>query len=471
MHKLLRLSGILLGICLFVFVLISWILFFQDTRALLAISNFYPHLRTSLFATQTTFMHYKLNTVPTLIFAIFALSAFFFYFYSLKQTISLRKTIVYSLIFGFIIFFSYPILSTDIFSYIFSDRIATVYHQNVWQVVPLTHNNDPFAIMADWKNTTRVYGGVNQLLYTLPSILGGNNLPFLVVLYKLVSSIFTLGIFYILYLLLKNAEKNKAKLARDMRIILWNPLFLLELFGSGHNDSIMIFFTLLAYLFFNKKRFILSGIALAFAVQVKLIPLLLFIFLFVSLLQKKLYKDTIIFTASFTIVNIFSFWLMGVSPLTFAQRVSYNAGVYWQSLPNLLKHFNIYNNYLFTFIFIIIFCLLIIYQIRAKKNPLLLYAYSLVFYLFFFTAAYWNWYALWILTLIPLLQLSKFRFFIILFSFTSILAYPLLWLSLRYNYQNIVWPIVTYLFIFIFPLVVFILSKKKYFAESTSRLS
>src|SRR4029077_9703094 len=121
-----------------------------------------------------------------------------------------------SLLFGFIIFFSYPTLSSDIFSYIFSDRIATVYHQNVWQVVPLTHDTDPFAIMADWKNTTRVYGEVNQLIYTVPSILGGNNVISLVVLYKLVSSIFTVGIFYILYLLLKTAEKNNAKLARTL---------------------------------------------------------------------------------------------------------------------------------------------------------------------------------------------------------------------------------------------------------------
>jgi len=218
--KIVQLSGIFLALLFLFYVALSWILFFQDTRALLAISNFYPHLRTVLFATQTTLMHYKLNTVPTLLFAIFAIASFFFYFNSLQQNITLRKTVIFSLIFGFIIFFSYPTLSTDIFSYIFSDRIATVYHQNVWQVVPLTHNFDPFAIMADWKNTTRVYGEVNQLIYTLPSMLGGNNVVLLVVLYKFVSSIFTIGIFWILYLLLKSTGENKNKIAKDMRIIL-----------------------------------------------------------------------------------------------------------------------------------------------------------------------------------------------------------------------------------------------------------
>ncbi|HXT83373.1 MAG TPA: hypothetical protein VN704_03430, partial [Verrucomicrobiae bacterium] len=204
-------------------------------------------------------MHYKLNTIPTLLFAIFAIGSFYLYFQSLKQDISLKKTVVYSLIFGLILFISYPILSTDIFSYIFSDRIATVYHQNVWQVVPLTHNFDPFAIMADWKNTTRVYGGVNQLIYNIPSVMGGDNIVFLVFLYKLVSSLFTVGIIWILYLLLKNNEKSRTKIAKGIRIVIWNPLFLLELFGSGHNDSIMIFFTLVSYYFFSKKRFFWAG--------------------------------------------------------------------------------------------------------------------------------------------------------------------------------------------------------------------
>ena len=462
--KLLSSSGVWLLLFFFFYVLLSWILFYQDTRALLAISNFFPYLRTSLFATQTTLMHYKLNTVPTLLFTIFGVGSFYFYFQSLKQTISLRKTIIYSLLFGFVIFLSYPTLSSDIFSYIFSDRIATVYHQNVWLVAPITHNSDPFAIMADWKNTTNVYGEVNHLLYAIPSMLGGNKVILLVVLYKMLSSIFTVGILFVLYLHISPKEK-KEKVARNIRLLFWNPLFLLELFGSGHNDSIMLFFTLLSYYFFNKKNYVVAGIALAFAVQVKLIPILFFVFLLVSLVKKNAYKESALFLISFGFINALSFWLMGVSPFTFAQRVSYNAGVYWQSLPNLLTHINPHSNYLFTSVFLIVFCLLIIYQIRTKQSPLFLYAYSLIFYLFFFTTAYWNWYALWIFAVVPILQNARFKFFVLTFTFTSLLAYPLLWLSLRYDYHNIMWTIVTYLFIFIVPAGVYFLTKRKIFAK------
>jgi alpha-1,6-mannosyltransferase len=470
MQRYIKSSGILLGVCFSVYLFLSWILLFRDKRALTGISHFYPSFHSLLFNLQIFLLHHNLNTIPTFVFAILICAAFFFYFQSLKQNISVKKTIIYSLMFGFILFISYPILSTDIFSYIFSDRIATVYHQNVWQVVPLTHNADPFAIMADWKNTTRVYGGVNQLIYTIPSTLGGNNIVFLVILYKFVSGLFAAGIIWILYLLLKHTEKNKNIIARNMRILIWNPLFLIELFGSGHNESIMIFFTLLSYLFFQRKRFFLTGFVLACAVQVKIIPILLFTFLIISLLQKKAFKNIISLIASFILVNTISFWLMATSPVTFAQRVSYNAGVYWQSLPNLFRYMNFHNSYFFTGFFLLIFCLLIFYQIRSKQNPLLFYAYALVIYLFFFATAYWNWYSLWVLTVIPLLQNPRFKFFIISFTFTSLMAYPLYWLSLRYDYQSIIWPIVTYLFVFILPVIILLLTWRKKLAKQVALL-
>jgi alpha-1,6-mannosyltransferase len=284
---LLQHCGTLLLICLFFYSCLSWVLFFRDGRALIAISHFYPAISSKLYGIQIFLSHHNLNTVPTILFLIFAVCAFFIYFLSIKQNINLRITVIFSLLFGLVIFFSYPVLSTDIFSYIFSDRIATVYHQNVWTVLPITHNSDPFAIMADWKNTTSIYGAVNHLIYTVPSVLGGNNFILLVIMYKLVSVIFAIGIMVILYMLLKSAKSNTNNIARNIRVVFWNPLFLLEIFGSGHNDSIMIFFTLLASYFFNKKNYVIAGLALACAVQIKLIPVLLFVFFAIYLFQKE----------------------------------------------------------------------------------------------------------------------------------------------------------------------------------------
>ena len=176
--------GFLLLICLLFYTFLSWVLFFRDYRALLAIRNFYPALGPFLFGTNTYLSHHYLNTIPTFLFFLFAIVAFFLYFLSIKINITTKNTIVFSLIFGFILFLSYPVLSSDIFSYMFSQRIATVYHQNIWTVLTITHNFDPFAIMADWKSTTSIYGGVNSLIYSVPSIISGNNFVISLIQFK-----------------------------------------------------------------------------------------------------------------------------------------------------------------------------------------------------------------------------------------------------------------------------------------------
>lgn len=462
--------GFLLLFCLLFYSALSWVLFFRDYRALLAIRNFYPKLASFLFGTQAFLSHHNLNTVPTFLFLLFAIFSFLIYFYSIKQNITVHNTVLFSLLFGIVIFISYPVLSTDIFSYMFSQRIATVYHQNIWTIVPITHNTDPFAIMADWKNTTSIYGGVNSLIYSVPSIIGGNNFIVSLIMFKLVSALFAFAILRILFLLLKNNKKTGSEIAKNLRLIFWNPLFLLEIFGSGHNDSIMIFFSLLAFYFYNKKNYVFAGVALACAVQIKLIPILLFVFITLYIFQKKLYRELFLFAGSFIISNIICFLLMAVNPLLFVQRVSYNSGVYWQSLPNIVRYFIPGSSPVFVILFIIVLLALIIYQIRTKTKPLSMYAYALALYLLFFAAAYWNWYVLWLLTLVPFVENVKFKFTVVIFSFMSLLAYPIYWLSLRYDYQSIIWPVITYLLIAIVPVLLYFFIQKIPFTKQFSKL-
>jgi len=50
--------------------------------------------------------------------------------------------------------------------------VATVHHENVWKVKPAAFPNDAFSQLADWKETTNVYGGLNYFLYEEPSVIG-----------------------------------------------------------------------------------------------------------------------------------------------------------------------------------------------------------------------------------------------------------------------------------------------------------
>jgi alpha-1,6-mannosyltransferase len=444
------LPWILVG-CFFIYSILSWILLFRDKRALTGISHFYPAISDLLFSTQTYFLHHGLNTLPTFLFGIVSIVTFYYYLKSLTVTISLKKTIVFGIIFQIILFLSYPILSTDIFSYIFSERVATVHNANIWHVKPATFPNDPFAAIADWKDTTSVYGDVHYVLYLIPSLLGQNNLLLLTLLYKLIPAIFALGTGYVLYLLLKLQKYDSMGIG--IRLIFWNPLYLLEIFGSGHNDSIMIFFTLLSIYFFKKNQWITAGSVLALAVQVKLLPIILCFFLVLALLRKKAFMASFLFLAGFICINTLLFSFMQISPVDFLARVAYNGGIYWQSLPNIIRYFFNGGNIVVTICYLLWLVFFIMRQWKKQSSPIYSYGVVLLIYLLFVSAAYWNWYVLWIVSILPFINDRKILLLTILFSFTSLLAYPLLWLSLRFGYQLFVWPFITYIFIFGIPIL------------------
>ncbi len=439
--------GILLSCCFLVYTLLSWILLFRDPRAIIGIGNLYPELKEPLFATQTLLAGYGLNSIPTILFAVVSTVAIILYIVALRTKFTLKQVILFAAIFQVITFVSFPILSTDIFSYIFSERVATVHNENIWHTKPAAFPDDQFGVLADWKDTTSVYGGMHFLLYIIPSYVGQNDLATLVILYKIVPAIFAIGIFYVLYLLLRKDKRHSINWG--LIFVFWNPLFVLEIFGSGHNDSMMIFFTLLSFLLFRQKVWILSGIVLSLAVQIKLIPIVLLFFFLLSLFRQRNYAGSVLFAGSFIIMNVLFFVLMQVNIFEFLQRVAYNGGVYWQSLPTVIMQLQ---PQLVQYIFVIflLWVILFVWYVWKKKiDPMHAYAFVLFVYLLFVSAAYWNWYVLWILPLIPFISDKKLSLATMLLTFTSLFAYPLLWVIYRINTPSIIWPIITYIFIFI----------------------
>ena len=189
-----------------IFSLLSWIILLRDRFTLEIISTkFYPQL-SNLFA-QTE--NLKLNTWPTVLFLLIVILLFFFYFRSLKLNLSPAKIIFASILFQIIVFFSYPILSTDILSYILSDRVSVVYHQNVWTTKPNQYTSDPYYYLVypiykdrDWTNQTRIYGGVNQFFYSLSTTLSGNDLLANLASHKLVVLLFNISTIFLVYFIL-----------------------------------------------------------------------------------------------------------------------------------------------------------------------------------------------------------------------------------------------------------------------------
>jgi len=442
--------------CFTSFVILSWWLLFRDERALEAYGSYYPDIADYLQLTRAYLLRLSLNVVPTILFSFTALIAFLAYFVSLKRCYTLRTSITLAIVFQLIVFFSYPILSTDIFSYIYSERVATKYGYNIWVTPPEYFSEDVFEPLADWKDQTSVYGAVHQLAYTPASYLAGDNVVVNVIFFKMVALLASLATIFIVSALFEGKNHQ----AEMVRMIFWNPLFVLEFAGSGHNDILMIFFLLFAILLWKRESWIAAGIVLALSVQVKMIAILFFCFSCAYLFRLQKWGALAKYISSFTLITIVAFSYMQVWPWTFLQRVMYNATVYWQSLPMLVERFGSDAEFPFTLMFLLILLILTALQHRNKWSPLFTTTLGLACYLFFFSSAYWNWYALWLLCLAVFVRQQWLRWMILLFTMSSLLAYPFLWLSHRYYFGYPFWSIGVYFLIFGIPAIGIVLLKR-----------
>lgn len=446
--------------CFISFVILSWWLLFRDERALAAIESFYPFFEGRFFGVRELLLNYGLNLLPTIAFAFTALVAFVAYFLSLKINFSLRKSVALALIFHAIVFLSFPVLSTDIFSYIASHRVYSEYGQNIWTTAPDNFPEDPFGQLADWKEHPSVYGAANQLIY-LPAArlvkLGGDDLLLAVLLYKAVATIFAAGTLAVVLKIISIYPKmDQAVLVRT---IFWNPLVILEFLGSGHNDILMFFFLALGILSWQRKWWARAGIFLALAVQVKLIPIFVVVFLGLKLLQDKKFPEIAKFAGSFLLINTLALIYMNINLFDFLGRVAFNTTVYWQSMPSLFERFLPTFKFPFSLIFLLVLAALALLQIRKKWPPLKTATIALLLYVSLFTAAYWNWYILWPFMLAIFTKDWQLKKIILLTTMTSLMAYPVLWLSHRFGFGNPVWSIATYLMIFAIPPIIVFFNK------------
>lgn len=459
MNKFLRKLnfGYLLILSYFIFLALSWIILFRDGRALFTFVDFYPNLRQPIEQTTVILQKLGINFVPTLIFAITGVSSFCLYYLSLKRDLSLKNTIKFSAIFQLITFFAYPILARDIFYYIFSDRVLNIYHQNVWKIPVSQFAFDKFS-KTDWQIQTKVYGGVNQFFYNFASWASGNDFIRSIFFYKFLALIFSFIAMYLVYIIAKKYFPKKEVFI--LRFIFWNPLYVLEIAGAGHNDIIMIVFLLLTLYFYLGKNWIMAGVSLGLSVGVKMAAALFFPFLLIDAIAKKQFKNSIEFASTFLIVNVLTFKYMDIDPIFFVRRVVENAGVFWQGLPSLAYKFYPTKNPFFLLGELTTSLGLGVYQIIKRANPIVMYVAGMFIYLEFFSSAYWNWYVLWAFIFIPFIKNAPLKKAVFALSFTSLLAYPLYWISLRFDYQNIIWQFIFYLWIFAIPLLTLLYSRR-----------
>lgn len=167
---------------------------------------------------------------------------------------------------------SYPMLSHDVFKYLFSAKVIALYHQNPYLVTPDSFVGDPWLRFMRWVHTTTPYGPVFTGL-TVPYYFLG--------LGKFVPMLYLFKLDQVAWYLLSVWLIGKIGRTRAQLYFALNPLILMEWLVNSHNDAPMITLLLLSLYLYLRQRHGWSFISLALSAGIKYVtaiflPVILF---------------------------------------------------------------------------------------------------------------------------------------------------------------------------------------------------
>ena len=146
----------------------------------------------------------------------------------------------------FILWLSYPMLSYDVFNYMFHGKILWLYGANPHAVAPLSFEGDLWLRFMRWVHTPSAYGPIFTIVESPAYLLGFGK--FVPVLYLMKA---TMILFYIWCVYLVGQIGTQLKVGKNVstlaqHLLAFNPFLWLELVVNAHNDAVMIAFLLYA---------------------------------------------------------------------------------------------------------------------------------------------------------------------------------------------------------------------------------
>jgi len=191
-----------------------------------------------------------------------------------------------TVLFGATMALAYPTTAIDMLIYAVHTRGWALYGLNPLATAPQALPGDPWAgLAAEWADAPSPYGPV----WEGPSLLafhlvGGNFLAHLFAI-KIMAVLAHLGCAVLVWLILRRLKPDWALVG--MAAFAWNPLALLEAAGNAHNDTLMVFFLLLAVYFAASDRRWLAILALTLSILTKFATALVLPFFLLYLIRQE----------------------------------------------------------------------------------------------------------------------------------------------------------------------------------------
>lgn len=279
-------------------ILISYILF------LLCFTVFsYLFIDPGLFYLKPLFTNFfQLHREVTTSLFIISIFLFFEFYGWMLQKIkqgTLHKRTVFKLIIAtaLILLFAYPaMISFDIFNYIATAKVTFFYHENPYILMPIEFTHDPLLLFMHAANKTALYAPFWIFLSGIPYVLGFGNFLLILFNFKLLSALFYVAIVFLLWKMTKDVFKTA--------FFALNPLVLIELLVSSHNESVMLFLLLLAIYLVQNKQNMKGSVLFILSVLIKYVTIILAP-LFLVQIFKPLSKEKFFFWTTLCMYIIF----------------------------------------------------------------------------------------------------------------------------------------------------------------------
>jgi alpha-1,6-mannosyltransferase len=172
-----------------------------------------------------------------------------------------------------VLFPGYPLLSSDIFKYIFDGRITAVYGENPFLHVPAEHPEDRFYDLVYWKAVVNAHGPLWRVAEAGSAVVGGESCRNAVLAMKIWPVAAYLATTGVLFGLLRVWQPERAIVGG--MLYAWNPLVALEALQNGHNDVVAALPALIAVWLALRDRVRWAFPVLALAALVKPLALAL----------------------------------------------------------------------------------------------------------------------------------------------------------------------------------------------------
>lgn len=170
---------------------------------------------------------------------------------------------------------AYPMLSSDVFKYLFVAKEIVLYHANPYLVTPNAFPDDTWIRFMRWVHTTTPYGPVFTITTIPYYLLGMGKFVPILYLFKLDQLAWYFLTIWVIGRLAKHRVTTQLYFAL-------NPLILMEWLVNAHNDAMMIALLMLSIYLLTIQKRVWSLITLLLSIGVKYVTIFFLPFIFLK---------------------------------------------------------------------------------------------------------------------------------------------------------------------------------------------